>query len=63
MSHGVIRANIPKGADADSLTLEDAVALADAKETNGKGGKKKTAKKKKPANKKSLKKDTPAAGD
>ena len=63
VSHGVIRANIPKGADADSLTLEDAVALADAKETNGKGGKKKTAKKKKPANKKSLKKDTPAAGD
>jgi DNA topoisomerase-1 len=64
VSHGVIRANIPKGTDVNSLTLEVAVALADAKATNGKGGKKKTTKKnKEPAKKKSLKKDTPAAAD
>jgi DNA topoisomerase-1 len=60
VSHGVIRANIPKGTDADSLTLEDAIALADAKATNGKGGKKKAAAKKKPVKKKPKKKDAPA---
>jgi DNA topoisomerase-1 len=46
VSHGMVRANIPKGTDADSLNLEDAIALVDAKAGNGKGGKKKPAKKK-----------------
>jgi DNA topoisomerase-1 len=67
VSHGVVRANIPKGTDADVLTLEDAIALADAKATNGKGGKKKAAAKKDPAKKKKStkkkapKKDAPTA--
>ena len=61
VSHGMVRANIPKGTDADSLTLEDAIALADAKAANGKGGKKKATAKKKPAKKKAAKKDAPAA--
>jgi DNA topoisomerase-1 len=63
VSHGVIRANIPKGTDPDSVTLEDAIALADARETNERGGSKKAAKKKKSAKKVPLKKDTPAAAD
>jgi DNA topoisomerase I len=61
VSHGMVRANIPKGTDADTLTLEEAVALADAKAANGKNGKKKAAPKKKPAKKKTVKKDAPAA--
>ncbi len=61
VSHGMVRANIPKGTDADSLTLEDAVALADAKAAAGKSGKKKAPAKKKPAKKKSAKKETAAA--
>ncbi len=69
VSHGMVRANIPKGTDADTLTLEQAVALADAKAGNGKNGKKAPAKKapakkkaakKKPAKKKPAKKE--AAG-
>jgi len=51
VQHGTIRANIPKGTDADSLTLEEAVELADAKAAAGKGGKKKAAPKKKAAKK------------
>ncbi|MBT3362007.1 MAG: type I DNA topoisomerase, partial [Rhodospirillales bacterium] len=47
VSHGMVRANIPKGTDADTLSLEDAIALVDAKAANGKGGKKKAAAKKK----------------
>ncbi|MBL6932356.1 MAG: type I DNA topoisomerase [Rhodospirillales bacterium] len=62
VSHGMVRVNIPKGTDADTLTLEEAIVLADAKATTGKNGKKKaTAKKtpdKKPA-KKTTKKKTP----
>jgi DNA topoisomerase-1 len=59
VSHGMVRANIPKGTDADTLTLEEAVALADAKAANGKNGKKKPAAKKKPAKKKTAKKKAP----
>ena len=61
VSHGMVRANIPKGTDADTLSLEEAIALVDAKAGNGKNGKKKAAAKKKPAKKKALKKDTAAA--
>lgn len=65
VSHGMVRANIPKGTDADTLSLEDAVALVDAKAANGKGGKggkgakKKAAPKKKPAKNKAAKKKSP----
>ncbi|MBT4932223.1 MAG: type I DNA topoisomerase [Rhodospirillaceae bacterium] len=59
VSHGMVRANIPKGTDADTLSLEDAIALVDAKAANGKGGKKKAAAKKKPAKKKAAKKKAP----
>ncbi len=56
VSHGMVRANIPKGTDADTLTLDEAVALADAKAAAGKNGKKKTTAKKKPVKKKTAKK-------
>ncbi len=42
VQHGTVRANLPKGTDAEDVTLERAVALLDAK----KGGNKKAAKKK-----------------
>ncbi len=58
VSHGMVRANIPKGTDADTLTLEDAIALADAKAAAGKNGKKKTA-----ARKKTPKKDAAASAE
>lgn len=62
VSHGMVRANIPKGTDAEALTLEEAIALVDAKSANGK--KKPTAKKKAPAKKKpAAKKDAPASAD
>ena len=60
VSHGMVRANIPKGTDADALTLEEAVALADAKAGAGKNGKKKAPAKKKPAAKKKTAKKKPA---
>ena len=62
VSHGMVRANIPKGTDADTLTLEEAIAMVDAKAGPGKKApaKKATAKKapakKKPAKKKPAKK-------
>jgi len=61
VAHGMVRANIPKDTDADSLSLEDAIALVDAKAGAGKNGKakapaKKAAAKKKPAKKKPAKK-------
>ena len=67
-AHGMVRANIPKDTDADTLSLEDAIALVDAKAGVGKGGKKKAAAKKpaakkKPAKKKAAKKKEPAAAD
>ncbi|MBT5308861.1 MAG: type I DNA topoisomerase, partial [Rhodospirillaceae bacterium] len=52
VGHGMVRANIPKGTDPEKLSLEEAVALVDAKAGTGKGGKKKAAAKKKPAAKK-----------
>ncbi len=52
VAHGMVRANIPKGTDADTLSLEDAVALVDAKAGTGKGGKKKAPVKKKAVAKK-----------
>ena len=58
VSHGMVRANIPKGTDADTLTLEDAIALADAKAATGKNGKKETA-----ARKKTPKKDAAASAE
>ncbi len=64
VAHGMVRANIPKGTDADTLSLEDAVALIDAKAGNGKGAKKTApAKKKKAAAKKPAKKKDPVPAD
>ena len=68
VAHGMVRANIPKDTDADTLSLDDAIALVDAKAGAGKGGKKKAAAKKpaakkKPAKKKAAKKKEPAAAD
>jgi len=65
VAHGMVRANIPKGTDAATLTLEDAVALVDAKAGTGKGGRKatpakKAAAKKAPAKKKPAKKKAAA---
>ena len=60
VAHGMVRANIPKGTDAETLTLEDAVALVDAKAGNGKGGKKAAPAKKAPAKKKPAKKKAAA---
>ncbi len=60
VSHGMVRANIPKGTDADTLSLADAVALVDARAGTGKK-KKAPAKKKKPVARK--KKKTAAAKD
>ena len=60
VSHGMVRANIPKGTDAETLTLEDAIALVDAKAGAGKKSKKKPAKKK--AAKKTPEKDAAAEG-
>jgi len=42
IKHEAFNANVPKGADPQSLTLEQAVALLDAREAQG-GGKKKPA--------------------
>ncbi|MBH89185.1 MAG: DNA topoisomerase I [Magnetovibrio sp.] len=63
VSHGKIRANIPKGKDVDNLTLQEAIDLADAKSANGTSGRKKNKKKSKTTKKKTLKKDAPNTGD
>jgi len=58
VSHGMVRANIPKGTDPETLTLEEAVALVDTKAGTGKAGKQKAVAKKKTAKKKTAKKKT-----
>jgi len=44
VQHGRLMATLPKGTDKDAVTLEEAVALLDAKAKKGKGGKAKTTK-------------------
>lgn len=58
VKHGKINASLKKGMEAESLSLEDAVALIAAK-ANGKGGGKKTAATKKTAAKKTTAKKSP----
>jgi len=64
VQHGRLMATLPKGTDADAVTLGDALAALAAKASKGAKTKKKkpTAGKKKPAAKKAAE-QTPAAGD
>ena len=63
VQHGVVRATLPNGTDADAVTLEQALELiaAKAKKGGGKGGKKKPAAEKAVAEKPAPKKKKPAA--
>ena len=65
VQHGKLMATLPKGTDPDSVTLEQALELWDAKaKKNGKGVKKAAKPKKKKATKKkkpAAKKSTPPA--
>ena len=61
VKYEAVNANIPKGADPDALTLEEAVALLTAREgAPGKKGGRKVAAKKAPAKKPATKKKTAA---
>jgi len=60
VSDGVTHATLPKSADPRAVTLEEGIALIDAKAAKGPGVKKKAPAKKKPAAKKPAAKKAPA---